>query len=243
MKFTETIKRIFRRDKKTPYTGAVLLAAGGSRRMNGLDKQFLCVGGTPVLIRSIENFEKAETINEIVVVTQKEKIPLFSALFGEYDFHKIKAVVAGGETRSDSVRMGIAALSEECDFIALHDGARPFADAALIDKVSRCAYKNGAALPCLPVTSTVKRVDKNGRITETVDRDTLRLAQTPQTFKAGLFRDLLLTDTQTDRTDDSMLFEKYGKPVFAVAGDEKNIKITTQADLILAEKIALEEEK
>ncbi len=216
-------------------TCAIIVAAGRSTRM-GQDKQQIRIGKTTVIDRCLENFQKANTIDDIVVVTSPERYPYLSQSAPS----KVVAVIEGGATRQESVQRGLAAVPPDCRYIAIHDGARPFAYPALIDRVNEAAYINGAAAPVIPVTSTVKLIDDTGKIIDTVDRERLRLVQTPQTFELEAYR-IALASAMADRedlTDDCQLFERRNLPIVWVEGSEDNIKLTTPADLVLARMIA-----
>lgn len=216
-------------------TCAIIVAAGKSTRM-GQNKQLIPLGNTTVIEYCIDQFQKTETIDAIVVVTSPELMPILHHL----NFSKIHKIVAGGSTRQESVIRGLDAVPKDCEFIAIHDGARPFASPTLINTLIISAQKVGAAVPVIPVTSTVKKIDSSGKITGTVDRDCLRLVQTPQVFEKDRYRQALeraIVD-RVDLTDDCQLFERLNWSIAAVDGSEENIKLTTPADIALAQMIA-----
>jgi 2-C-methyl-D-erythritol 4-phosphate cytidylyltransferase len=223
------------------YCGAVIVAAGNASRMGGIDKVMAPLDGEPVIVRTVRQFQNCDAIREIVVVTRPDLIVPISDLC--HGFDKVKAVVVGGDSRDASVIMGMNTLSPKCKLVAVQDGARPFADWQLIDRVVRAANSYGAAAPAIPVKDTVKVV-KGGIVKETPERATLKAVQTPQVFDFSLLRGALKKARQDGIaiTDDCSAVEHMGMSVKIVDGDERNIKITTPMDLKIAEMI-LEETK
>jgi len=204
-------------------TAAVIVAAGSSTRA-GFDKIFATLAGKPVLAYSIEAF-RAAGITEIVAVTQESNLERVLELG--------VTAVNGGANRAESVRNGVAAISGEFQYIAIHDGARPLVTSALIARVVEGAKLYKAAIPAIAVKDTVK-VIQGEFVAHTPDRSTLVAVQTPQVFDLALYRELMGED---DITDDCTLFERAGVRAKIVAGDERNIKITTATDLIIAEEL------
>ncbi len=230
------ITRPVRKLLKLQHCGAVIVAAGTASRMGGIDKVMAPLGGEPVIVRTVRNFQECDAIKEIVVVTRPDLIVPIRDLC--HAFSKVKAVVAGGDTRAASVNMGLNTLSEKCTLAAIQDGARPFADWQLIDRVVRAAGAYGAAAPAIPVKDTIKVV-QGGLVSQTPDRATLKAVQTPQVFDFDLLRGAL-KQARIDGlnlTDDCSAVEHLGASVKIVEGDEKNIKITTPMDLKIAELI------
>ena len=221
--------------------GAVIVAAGSASRMGGIDKVMAPLSGEPMIVRTVRNFQNCDAISEIVVVTRPDLMETILELCRGYD--KLKAVVAGGKSRQESVSLGLDALSKEMKLVAVHDGARPFADWQLIDRCVRAAHSYSAAAPAIPVKDTIKVVE--GRIVKsTPDRATLYAVQTPQVFDFDLLRGAL-TKAEADGaavTDDCSAVERLGMSIKIVEGDERNIKITTPLDLKIAE-LFLEEMK
>ena len=221
---------------KLKYCGAVIVAAGSASRMGGIDKIMAPLGGEPVIKRTVRQFQECEAIREIVVVTRPDLIiPVMDLC---HEFSKVKAVVAGGDSRDASVSMGMNTLSAKCKLVAVQDGARPFANWQLIDRVVRAANTYGAAAPAIAVKDTVKVV-RGGIVKETPDRSALKAVQTPQVFDFDLLRGALKKARQdgVTLTDDCAAVEYMGMSVKIVEGDEKNIKITTPLDLKIAELI------
>ena len=209
--------------------------------MGGIDKIMAPLGGEPVIVRTVRQFQNCDAIREIVIVTRSDLIiPIMDLCHG---FDKVKAVVMGGDSRDASVSMGMNTLSAKCRLVAVQDGARPFADWQLIDRVVRAADTYGAAAPAIAVKDTVKVV-KGGIVKETPDRATLKAVQTPQVFEFNMLRGALKKAKQDGLaiTDDCSAVEHMGMSVKIVEGDERNIKITTPLDLKIAELI-LEESK
>lgn len=226
---------------KLKYCGAVIVAAGSASRMGGIDKVMAPLGDEPMIVRTVRQFQECDAIREIVVVTRPDLIVPIMDLCHSFD--KVKAVVVGGDTRADSVNMGLNTLSDKCKLVAVQDGARPFADWQLIDRVVRAANTYGAAAPAIPVKDTIKVV-RGGIVAETPERSSLKAVQTPQVFDFDLLRGAL-KKAKLDGlaiTDDCSAVEHMGMSVKIVEGDEKNIKITTPMDLKIAQLI-LEETK
>ena len=221
---------------KLKYCGAVIVAAGNATRMGGIDKVMAPLGGEPMIVRTVRQFQECDAIREIVVVTRADLIVPVMDLC--HQFTKLTAVVVGGDSRDESVLMGIATLSEKCKLVAVQDGARPFASWNLIDRVVRAANTYGAAAPVIPVKDTIKVV-QGGLVESTPDRSTLRAVQTPQVFDYDLLRSALLL-CKRDKipiTDDCSAVEQLGMKIKVVEGDERNIKITTPMDLKIAEML------
>ncbi len=217
---------------------AIIVAAGTSSRMHGIDKQLLEIGGMPVIARAVSAFDKSEIISEVVIVTREDLIDKISLLTEKYNFNKVKAVVKGGDTRQISVFNGIAACSDDAEFIAVHDGARPFVTQDVIRNTVSAAFKSGAAAAAVTANDTVKIADENNKIINTVDRDTVRLMQTPQVFEKNAYISAMNNVPDSEKfTDDCMLMEKAGKSVLTVPSSPLNIKITTREDIVFAEAV------
>ena len=222
------------------YCGAVIVAAGSASRMGGIDKVMAPLQGEPMLVHTVRAFQNCDAIKEIVVVTREDLLEKVSALCNS--FSKVTIVVPGGADRPESVQKGINALSSKVRLVAVQDGARPLITAAVIDRTVRAAHAYGAAAPGVPVKDTVKIV-QGGIVQSTPDRSTLQAIQTPQVFDLDLLAGAL-EKARKDKaviTDDCSAVERLGMSVKIVEGDEKNIKITTPMDLIVAEKL-LEDE-
>ena len=218
---------------KLQRCGAVIVAAGSASRMKGIDKIMADLGGMPVIARTVKAFQECDCISEIVIVTREDLIPAVTeACLG---FEKVTTVVAGGDSRQESVNNGLNALSDKVKLAAIQDGARPFASWQMIDRVVRAANTYSAAAPAIPVKDTIKVVT-GGVVTNTPDRKTLQAVQTPQVFDKDLLRAALkkAKEDGAEVTDDCSAVERIGMSVKIVEGDERNIKITTPMDLKIA---------
>ncbi len=221
--------------------GAVIVAAGSASRMGGIDKVMAPLNGEPMIARTVRAFQNCDAISEIVVVTREDLIPPITSLCSGMD--KVKAVVAGGSSRQESVHLGLNALSGKCKLAAIHDGARPLISWQVIDRVVRAANTYGAAAPAIPVKDTIKVV-QGGVVKETPDRASLQAVQTPQVFDFDILRGALKKAKQDGAqvTDDCSAVERMGMAVKIVEGEERNLKVTTPLDLKIAQ-LLLEEEK
>ena len=228
-----------RKVMKVKYCGAVIVAAGNASRMGGIDKVMAPLGGEPLIVHTVRQFQQCDAIREIVVVTRQDLLMPIMDLCHQFD--KLRAVVTGGDSRDESVNLGLNTLSEKCALVAVQDGARPFASYELIDRVVRAANTYGAAAPAIAVKDTIKVV-QGGLVESTPDRSTLRAVQTPQVFDFDLLRGALENAKRNGAkiTDDCSAVELLGMKVRIVEGDECNIKITTPMDLKIAE-LLLEE--
>ncbi len=219
---------------------AIVVAAGDGRRF-GSPKQFALLGGRRVLDWSLAAFEGHPRVAEIVLVLPDEALgPRFASAFP-----KIKAVIRGGARRQDSVLAGFSMLDRHrTDIVLVHDGARPLVSEALIRRIIREAAAHGAAVPALPVEDTIKE-GADGRVVRTVDRAGLFRAQTPQGFAFDVLEEAFRRAAQDGfaGTDDASLVERLGRTVALVAGEPRNIKITTLEDLKWAEEFLHDENR
>ena len=223
------------------YCGAVIVAAGTASRMGGIDKVMAELNGEPMILRTVRTFQTCEAIREIVIVTREDLIlPITNLCAG---LEKVKAVVAGGSSRQESVERGLSALSNKVKLVAVQDGARPLITHEVIDRTVRAAHSYGAAAPAIPVKDTIKVV-AGGVVKETPDRKTLQAVQTPQVFDLDLLRGALKKAKAdgAEVTDDCSAVERLGMSIKIVEGDERNIKVTTPLDLAIA-KLLLEDAK
>lgn len=219
--------------------GAVIVAAGASTRMGGQNKILLPLVGIPVVVRAAMAFQRHPAVQKIVLVTSAPQIPDLQRLTEAYGLSKVCQIVVGGESREQSVKNGFLALTAggEIETVLIHDGARPLVSGDVIDRVLAAVHSFSAAVPAVPLKDTVKRVGKLGKIEHTVDRATLAAVQTPQGFSAELFDTALQKagEALSSLTDDAAVAESAGFPVYTVAGDYRNIKITTPEDIRVAE--------
>ena len=222
--------------KNNMFVSAVIVSAGNSTRMGGINKQFLELDGMPVIAHSISAFQKCKYVDEIVIVTRESDIEEIKNLINKYSFTKVSSVVCGGETRQLSVFNGIIKTSNDAQIVAIHDGARPLVSVKIIEETIKATAEYGAAATGVKVKDTVKVVDDNDNIVDTPDRAYMRFIQTPQVFDKKLYLDAVVSvENSNDFTDDCKLLEAYGKTVKFVDGDYENIKITTPEDIELAE--------
>lgn len=226
--------RFRRKINQAPICSVVVPAAGSSTRMEGQDKMLLMLGDLPVLARTLRALEECVAIDEVVVVTRSDLMVSVSRLCKDFGCDKVSQVVAGGETRTQSVLAGVRAVRADAALIAVHDGARPFVTGSLVEEVIRKAADCGAAAPAVPVKDTVKRAH-DGLVVETLSREELFSVQTPQVFEASLLKAALqkAVDENAAITDDCSAVERLGMSVALTRGSEENIKITTPADVNL----------
>jgi 2-C-methyl-D-erythritol 4-phosphate cytidylyltransferase len=213
--------------------GAIIVAAGAGVRMRGADKLFSLVAGRPLLAHAIAAFESCEHIDRVVLVSSEANLKRARALVAEQRFSKVLTVCAGGPRRQDSVKCGLIALGP-CDWVAVHDGGRPLVRPAMISRGLEVARETGAAVPSVPLADTIKEIDETGAVTRTLDRTRLVAVQTPQVFRYDLL--VRAHDAVTDDvTDDAAMVEALGNSVATFEGSNRNVKITTVEDLMLAE--------
>ena len=220
---------------------AVVIPAGGrGRRMGGATpKQFLRLGGVPVLQRTVAAFDALREVGMIVIVVPPSHIARTRTLVRRAGFRKVAAIVAGGRERQDSVWKGLEACRGKVRLVVVHDAVRPLVDRGVIGRVIRAARRHGAAVAAVQTKDTIKVESRRnrGRFSHTLRREELWSVQTPQ----GFTLELLLRAHRKARkagfvgTDESSLVERLGVPVRIVPGDERNVKITTPADRRLAE--------
>ncbi|HNC83244.1 MAG TPA: 2-C-methyl-D-erythritol 4-phosphate cytidylyltransferase [Nitrospira sp.] len=221
-------------------TVALVPAAGRGLRMGGsVPKQFLALGGRPILAQSLHVLQASPVIHEIILaVPQADRQYCLDHFVAPGEFGKVTKVVSGGAQRQDSVRHALAEVSE-ADIILVHDAVRPFLTGDMIRRVVDAATEHGAAIIALPMRDTVKYVGTGGVIERTIDRGPLWLAQTPQAFRRACLeeahRKALLGNIHA--TDDAHLVELLGKPVVVVEGSGENIKVTRPEDLVIGEAI------
>ncbi len=229
----------FRKKKKPspPVCAAVVAAAGSSSRM-GEDKLMLPLDGEPVIVHTLRALSAAPSIGEIVLVTREDLMVPMSQLCKDYGLTKVVKVIRGGEDRAHSVYLGALEVDRYAQVIAVHDGARPFVTVPVIEEAVDRALTTGAAAPAVPVKDTIKEA-VDGLVERTLDRDRLVAVQTPQVFEAGLLKAALqkALDDRAPITDDCAAVERLGMKVALTHGDERNIKLTTPTDLMIAEGI------
>ena len=241
MSFSEQNKEFA---KAKPFVTAVIVAAGNSTRMGGVNKQFLLIDGVPVLIRTLLTFSQSDMIDEIIVAAREEDIPKMFAMIKEYKVLKVTDIVKGGKTRQESVFNAIRRSSPFSEYFAIHDGARPLVTEKIIEDTVSEAFSTGAAATGVRVKDTVKVVNENGFITATPDRNYLWAVHTPQVFERRLYLSAIDNVLNSEMfTDDCKLLEEYGAEVKMVEGSYENIKITTPEDTDIAQAILYRREQ
>ena len=243
-----------------PDFSVIIVAGGAGTRMGGsTPKAFLELAGEPLILRSARAFTQVPGVAEIIVVVPREEMPRLTGM----DAANVPALeiiaegsraslakklikagvtrfVAGGKRRQDSVFNGLKAASEGCEYVLIHDAARPFVRHEQIEGLIHRTREVGAAILAMPVKDTIKRVDQNGNISATVDRAMLWAAQTPQGFRRVRLIKAYEKFGKHDVTDDAALLERSNDPCTVVQGDASNFKITTPDDLVLAERLRAE---
>ena len=229
-------------------TTAIVLAAGQGKRMNSaVQKQYLLINNKPVLYYALKAFEES-IIDDIVLVTGKDEIDFCQKeIVEKYGIGKVRTITAGGKERYHSVACGLSAIQWECDYVFIHDGARPFVDRDMIERAFACVQENSACVVGMPVKDTIKLADENGYVKSTPDRSLVWQIQTPQVFEKELIADAyqklianedVLKNANVPITDDAMVVEYFMNiPIKLVEGSYRNIKITTPEDLQLAETL------
>lgn len=216
--------------------GIVIPAAGSSMRMGGENKLLIELDEAPVIAYTLTAFEQCDVVQEIVLVARECDIPPLLNIAKLYDIEKLRCIVKGGDTRQQSVQAGVMALSEDCRYIGIHDGARPFVTDTVIESCLQKAKLFGCAAAGVPVKDTVKIVSADGVVLDTPDRSTLYAVQTPQIFRRSLYLRAAqhAVENALDFTDDCQLLEAVGEQVHISPGDYRNIKITTAEDVLTA---------
>ena len=223
---------------------AIIVAAGSSRRM-GFDKLFAPIAGKPVLAHSINAFERADSVTEIILVARQDRHDEVEEILRAENFKKVGSIVPGGERRQDSVEAGLGKLNEHARFVAVHDAARPLITRQQIERVYEVCRAHNAAASSEPVTDTLKYADIDLAVTGSVDRRQLFAMQTPQIFETKLLRDAYraLFDQKISVTDEVSAVEQLGHKVFLVPNEDVNFKITYPQDLLLAEFVLKQRRK
>ncbi len=217
---------------------AIIVAAGSSTRMQGINKQFMPVLGVPVIARTLMTFEACDDISKIIVVTSANSIVDMQLICEKYMISKVTDIIEGGSNRHESVINGMTCL-DECDKkVLIHDGARPFVSINIISDVVNALCQYDAALCVSKINDTVKMVNDDGMVINTVDRSMLYAAQTPQGVDVNKYKNACDSLQNIDLfTDDASIMEAAGYTVKAIIGSGKNIKITTPDDVAIAEAI------
>ncbi|WP_434502738.1 2-C-methyl-D-erythritol 4-phosphate cytidylyltransferase [Prevotella sp.] len=223
----------------------IIIVAGGKGMRMGADipKQFLSIGGKPILMRTIERFHEYNPELGIILVLPQSQQEYWKQLCTEHNFEVNHTIVNGGDTRFESSRNGLAAIpDEEIGVAGIHDGVRPFASKEVIENCFETARDDFAAIPVMPVTDTIRYVDKQGG-GKNVMRSDYRVVQTPQVFDIQLLKQAYNADYQESFTDDASVVESLGCQATMVEGNRENIKITTPFDIIVAEALLKSQQK
>ena len=223
----------------------IIIVAGGKGLRMGADipKQFLPIGGKPILMHTIESFHEYNPELGIILVLPQSQQEYWKQLCIEHSFKVNHTIVNGGETRFESSRNGLAAIpDEEIGVAGIHDGVRPFVSKEVIDNCYETAKDDFAAIPVMPVTDTIRYVDKQGG-GKNVMRSDYRVVQTPQVFDIQLLKQAYNADYQESFTDDASVVESLGCQATMVEGNRENIKITTPFDIIVAEALLKSQQK
>ncbi len=220
----------------------IIVAAGSSSRMKGINKQLALVAGIPVIARTMLSFENSPLISKIILVTKKELVADMQIIADKYMIGKLECIVEGGEDRHASVIKGIEALDDSDKKTLIHDGARPFVDNRIITDCINALNESDGCLCGIKINDTVKKVDENGVVCETVDRSLLYAAQTPQGVDVEAYKKASEKLSGENFTDDASVLEMAGYTVKMVEGSNRNIKITCKEDLALAESLIIKGE-
>lgn len=212
--------------------GAVIAAAGASQRMDSVDKMFAPLGGRPLLAQVIDVFQRCDSVDRIVVVLSSSNLERGRRLVAKNKWSKVTDVCPGGKRRQDSVKNGLSYLSH-CQWVIVHDGARPLVTMEMIEQGLDAAAETGAAVAAVPVTDTIKVADERQLVSKTLERHSLWAVQTPQVFRFAIINEAY-SHAPGDVTDDAMLVERLGHKVKLYKGSYDNIKVTTLGDLALA---------
>ena len=234
---------LFRRAREkgsaTVGCSCVVVAAGRSERMQGIEKVLYPLLGVPVLIRTLQALSACEEISEIIVVTREDLLVPVSDICKDACLDKVRKIVVGAADRAGSVRCGLREIDPSAQLVAVHDAARPFVTPEVVREAILTAARTGAAAPAVRVKDTVKVVGEDGMVDHTPPRETLWAVQTPQVFDADLLRGALIKAEEDGAalTDDCSAVERIGMKVTLTPGCEENIKLTTPVDLACAEAI------
>ena len=224
-------------EQQTEELWVIVAAAGDSRRMglpDGESKQFLLLGGEPILNHSVRRLITMDIVHGLVVVLHPSHTVRFASELLAFDDSKPLLIAEGGATRTDSVRAGLLEVPDSATVIAVHDGARPLFARHVCERCVEALGDADGAVPGLEVSDTLKRTDRQGKVATTVDRSDLWAAQTPQVFRAAALRDVYSRPDTNGATDDAVLLERGGYLVNLVPSTPANVKITTPADISLA---------
>ena len=224
------------------HATAIIVAAGEGKRLGGaIPKSLLPIAGRPLMLRTLDRFFSAQSIERVILVVGGKALGQSRAVI-EADpnlSHRCWVLQPGGASRQESVRRGLEKLEADCEIVAIHDAARPFVSPALIDRCVDETYRTGAVVVGMPAKDTIKVVSPEHWVQDTPARSTLWAIQTPQVFRKEIIleaHDWGMREA-IDATDDAMLVERIGRPVFLLEGEATNIKISVPEDILLAEAL------
>lgn len=230
-----------RRKIKRDYYVSCILAAGGSGTRMGADinKIFLDILGIPVIARTLSVLNNSDFIDEIIIVTKEQDLAGCHDIVREFNINKVKTITVGGSTRQESVRNGLFEVSGNADIVMVHDAARPLVTPYHLEEVINAAKEYGAAALGVPEKNTLKQIDSDGFIVQTVDRSMIYAIHTPQVFTKELIEKMYqyANENSISATDDCMLAEVMGIKIKMIEDSYENIKVTTPDDLVIAERI------
>jgi 2-C-methyl-D-erythritol 4-phosphate cytidylyltransferase len=241
----QSLKTVFELDQEVMAKYALIVAGGSGTRMNNdTPKQFLEIMGKPILMHTISRFQLSSPLIKIVLVLPKDEIDYWKHLVSQHKFDYDGQIVAGGKTRFQSVKKGLAAIEADADdvapdmqsTVAIHDGVRPLVAIKTIALSHVEASSNGCAIAAVDLKDSIREVQEDGS-TKGMNRDKFRLMQTPQTFRVNAIKAAYDIEETPEMTDDATVFEKAGHKVHLIKGSYQNIKITTPEDLAVAEAI------
>ena len=218
----------------TPRSTIIVAGGSGKRMGSPIPKQFMLLKGKPILCWTIEAFHRYDPAMPIIVVLPEAQITIWKTLCIGHNFLIEHEVVVGGEERFHSVRNGLGAVKHD-GLVAVHDGVRPLVSVELIERCFSAAEEFGAAIPVVPISSSVREVE--GDTSKPLDRSRLRAVQTPQCFRVALLREAFELPYEPAFTDEATLVERTGTKVRLVEGEEQNIKVTTPQDLRTVESL------
>ncbi len=226
-------------------TQAIVVAAGRGRRLkSALPKALVPLLGKPLVVYSLEVFQKSPLIESVVLVASKGHLAHFRKIVSRYRLSKVEKIIEGGKHRRDSVSSGLSGLSKDTDTVLIHDAARPFVTARLIAQCLKNVQTKKAVVAALPVKPTIKMVNaRTLAVEKTLERQRLWEIQTPQVFNRKVICEAHRRIKDENPSDDALLVEKSGRKVFIVPGDDQNIKITTREDLAFAKAILFARKK
>ena len=219
----------------------IIPAAGFGERMGAtIGKQFLLLGGKPILVHTIERFQHCDMVDEIIVSTQRSSFSLIEEIKKQYALSKLRPPVEGGQRRQDSIANALQAIDTQSEIIVVHDAVRPFVHSKEITQSIETAKYFGASIVAVRAKDTMKQASTDGRVEKTLNRSSLSSVQTPQTFNRHILLDAYANAEKFNitATDDSFLVEQLGISPIIVEGSYENIKITTPDDLLLAEMLS-----